>query len=300
MRKSKEIKPYIQQIYLQALIVLIKKLAASEKVFTQTVYGLIEVDLKEKLLLTNFSKVSENALEESLVKNELNLLMACMNTFPATMKKRLLDANNLDLKKILFSPGSQSRLYEFISQSTESLPKIQPFCTELIEYLVTQEPMVAKDFWHLLIDAKLCSRREPEKKYLSYKIFLVYFSLVSKANFKTIFTESILESQFIVQTLVYNYLNQWSNLNPVCRELMKEFVELVRVKEIELLSFEETCAPLIVKLLSHTKNCHGISDLFGAAIKSLNKLGLQVIYKFLTEEYANKVILIFKKLFYFF
>ncbi len=70
---------------------------------------------------------------------------------------------------------------------------------------------------------------------------------------------------------------------------MREFIDLVRVKEAELAGFEETCAPLIVKLLSHTKNCHGMSDLFGAAIKCLNKFGLQVIYEFLTKDYANKV-----------
>ncbi len=106
MRKSREIKPYIQQIYLQALIVLIKKLAASEKVFAESVYDLIEADLRDNLLLGNFSKVGENALEESLAKNELNLLMACMNTFPAIMQKRLLDANGLDLKQIIFSSGN--------------------------------------------------------------------------------------------------------------------------------------------------------------------------------------------------
>ena len=88
MRKNKEIKPYIQQIYLQALIILIKKIS-SEKVFASSVYPAVEADLKENLLLTDFNKAAENLAADTLVKNDLNLLLACMR------KRRIFWGNHI-------------------------------------------------------------------------------------------------------------------------------------------------------------------------------------------------------------
>lgn len=287
MRKNKEIKPYIQQIYLQALILLIKKIS-SEKIFQDHILVSIAEDLEDNLLLTNFCQTSDNPLVETSVKNDFNLLLACLNSYPNVVRHKLLEANDLDLKKNIFSAESYNRIFEFISQSTESLPKIQPFCIELIEFLVTQEPLIAKEIWIQLIDGKLCPRREPEKKYLSYKLLLCYLSLTNKSNFKIIFNECVLKSLNVIQSLVYNYLNRWSNLNKICRDVMKELIDLLRVKETEFSEFSETCAPFILKCLKHTRNHHDISDFFSAALVSLNKHGLEVIYKHLTTEFANK------------
>jgi len=154
------------------------------------------------------------------------------------MQDQLLKANDLDLNKILFSPACHTKLFEYLSQSTESLPKIQPFCSELIEYLVTHQPQIAKELWHSLIDSKLCLRREPEKKYLSYKLFLIYLSLVTKSNYQVIFEDCLLKSAHVLPTLVHNYLNRKSNLNQVCKELVRELVDVVRVKEAEFLGSE--------------------------------------------------------------
>ena len=160
---------------------------------------------------------------------------------------------------------------------------------EVIEYLVTQEPQVAKDVWHYLIDGKLASRRELGKKYLSYKLLLCYLSLVNKENFQTIFKECIMASMNVVQSLVYNYLHKWSNLNKICKEVMRELVDLVKVKEAEFGEFSETCGPLFVKCLEHTRNCHELSDFFSDALVSLNKFGVAHVFKHLTNDYANKV-----------
>lgn len=70
---------------------------------------------------------------------------------------------------------------------------------------------------------------------------------------------------------------------------MKEFIELVKVKEIEFAEFGETCSPLMVQFLDHTRNCHEISDLFSAAIGAFNSFGLKAIYQHLTTTFANKV-----------
>lgn len=107
MRQNKEIKPYIQQIYLQALIILIKKVS-NEQVFAKSVYQVIEIDLKDNLLLANFNNPADNIIADTLVKNDFNLLLACMNTFPEVMKKKLLKANDLDLTQLLFSTGKHS------------------------------------------------------------------------------------------------------------------------------------------------------------------------------------------------
>ena len=45
---------------------------------------------------------------------------------------------------------------------------------ELFKYLVTTKPLIAKEFWSHVIDMKLVTRKEHEKKYLSFKLFLIY------------------------------------------------------------------------------------------------------------------------------
>lgn len=104
MRKNKDIKPYIQQIYLQALILLIKKVA-SEEIFTKGIFSAIETDLKDNFLMSNFNQISDNPLVESLAKNDFNLFLACMNTYPKSMESNLLALNKLDFKAVLFSTG---------------------------------------------------------------------------------------------------------------------------------------------------------------------------------------------------
>lgn len=160
---------------------------------------------------------------------------------------------------------------------------------ELIEFLVTQEPLIAKEIWHLLIDGKLASRREHEKKYLSYKLFLFYLSLVNKSNFKVIFEDCIMQSLNIIQSLTLNYLSRWSNLNLMTKEIMKELVDLIRVKDAEFAEFDKSCAPIVIKCLSYTRNCHDISDLFNSSMTGFNKSGLEAVYKHLTAEFPEKV-----------
>ena len=110
MRKNKEIKPYIQQIYLQALILLVKKVS-SEEIFTSGILPAIETDLKDNLLMSNFNQITDSPLVESATKNDLNLFLACMNMYSKSMNANLLTLNKLDFKAVLFSSGCSFFLF---------------------------------------------------------------------------------------------------------------------------------------------------------------------------------------------
>ena len=99
-----------------------------------------------------------------------------------------------------------------------------------------------------------------------------------------------MQSFNIIQSLTLNYLSRYSNLNLISKEVMKELVDVIRTKELEFAEFEKTCAPIVIKCLSYTRNCHDISDLFNTSLTALNKFGLEAIFKHLTTEFPEKVI----------
>lgn len=266
LRKNKEIKNYAQEVYLQALCQLVKK-AQSEDVFRHAILPHVEQELAE---ITKSSVI--------LNKHDLNLLLVCVNEYPAV--KQL---------KIKFTHENYAQFYEIISQSTELLPAVQPFCVELIKYLVHTQPEVAREFWSHHIDAKLCTRKEHEKKYLSFKLFLIYLSLVTRENYELLFEKCLLQSENLIQTLCHNYCNKLSNLNKICKEVVRELVEVVRLKEKQFAECGETLAQLVIKFTWYARNYHELSEFFSSMIAVLNAKGLEVMFDYLTNDFPRLV-----------
>jgi len=275
IRKNKEIKTYVQELYLQALIQLIKKLANNnEQLFVKHLYPVIERDLND---------LFKSTLILSDSKNDLNLLLACLNSC-STQMKTLLKQHDLN---VLFSHENYTPLYDIISQSTELLPNVQPFCIELFKYLVSQKPLIAKEFWSHVIDMKLVTRKEHEKKYLSFKLFLIYLSYVNESNYKIIFEECLLTSDNLIQTLVNNYCNKLGQLNKICKDIMKELVDVIRLKEKQFSAFSKSTSRLIIKFTWFARNYHDLSDLLSTMILALNKYGLEELFDYLTNDFPR-------------
>ena len=273
LRKSKDFKPYIQQLYLQAEILLIKRIN-NKQTFQNEVVPLIESDLED--LWTKFQTE-----DKSNLKDTLNLLVACLNAYPAEMKQ-LLSEKQLKLKTI-FAEKNFDYFYEVISQSTESLPNLQPLCTELMQYLANSETDLFKNMWLSLVDHKLYSRKENEKKYLGFKLFLFCLNLLDEKNLSVVFGETLLASDRLVENLVISYVNKLNNLNALSRDLVKDLTEVIRVKE-QLFQDMSVGASLAIKAIKYTKNLHDMSDFVTPLVYVLNKRGLVQYFDFLINE----------------
>ena len=274
MRLNTEFKTYIQQLYLQALILLIKKITSNE-LFSTLVLPVIEDDLK------NVFQSSNNQLN----KDNFNLLLTCLNKYNFEMKK-FLKANKLDLNLVI-SIKNADYFYELISQSSEFLPKLEPVCTEFFEYLSTHETTLFKDFWVQYLDARLYSRREPEKKYLGFKLFIYSLGLLNDSN-KLVFYDGLLKCNNLLYNFIFSYTNKYNNLNPVCRETVaKEMGESVKKLENENLSMSMG-ADLTIKLIEYSKNCHDISDLINMLSFNLNETSLVKYFDFLINDYLKE------------
>jgi hypothetical protein len=272
LRKSTEIKVYIQQLYLEALILLIKRVE-SEKVFTKTLLPILEVDLQSGL---NFST--------SNTKDELHLLLACFNQYPQAIKSKF---QKMSFNTLLLTSSNFDKYFELISQSSELLPKLAPFCCELTSAFISQSESF-HNFWLTVIEQRLCRRKEPEKKYLSFKLFLYGISCVSEDNYEKVFVKTLLTSDSLIQTLVNNYTNRGTNLNGLCRDLiLKELVDIVRTKELEIANHSIGVC-LLIKFIKYAKNCHDISDLMTQMIHVLNKHGIVQLFNYLINDYAKE------------
>jgi len=276
IRKNNQVKFYVQELYLQSLIQLIKKVS-NGKIFITCLFPVIERDLKE---------LFQSTLLFSSSKHTLNLLLACINTYKNEMQQYFLDRNNFDLN-ILFSHENYNSIYETVSQSTHLLPNIQPFCLELFSYLIVQKPSLAKELWSHLIDLRLVTKKEHEKKYLSFKLFLIYLNNVSKTNYETIFENCLLSSDNLIQTLVNNYCNKKGVLNKICKDIMKEFVDILKVKEKEFFEFGKSCSKIIIKFTWFARNYHELSELFSSIVLTLNIYGLENLFEYFTNEFPR-------------
>ena len=265
-RKNRENKFYVQQIYLQTLVLLVRK--SSPEVYAKQVLPVIEDDLKNGLYGENSG-------------NDFNLALTCLNAHPASTRKAM--SKHGDTAKAITS----LKTYEYLSQSTETLPKVHPLGLELINFLSNQEPAALPEFWLELVDAKLCARKEVEKKYLSYKLFFHLFGLLTEDNYDIVFNKCLLKSERILQSLTVNFLNKRNNLNKISKEeFFRELVDLFRVKDAQLTG--KSCAGLLVKLISNGRSFYDLSDLISSTIPVLNEYGLRVVFEHLTGELSAK------------
>jgi hypothetical protein len=278
MRKKQDIKFYIQELYLQALILLIKKLD-NKDLFKSLILSQINSDLKEAILS------NQNKNKETAFRSNLNLLLACLNKYhDVTVENLSASSGDFSMKKI-FNTKNFDLFFDLLSQSSESLPNLQPICVELIDYLVKHNQVYLKQMWSDLLDSKLCMKREAEKKLVCFKIYLYTLNQVNKSNFECLFRETLLSSSSnTIQSFIHNYAYKNTNLHHLCKvELGKELSEIVRCKETEL-SHESMGADLLIEFLKHTKNYHDISDLVSSFILNLNQKSLTKFFTYLTND----------------
>lgn len=241
------LKAYVRQLYLQGLIILIKKLSPScdgnengkiSCLFKTEIVATIGDDLK--------SVFESEGSGDGLVKNKenFNLLMACLNSHHADTTE-FLKSHSLK-PKLLFTGDYATSIFEILSQSSESLPTVQPLCTEMFAYLVRHQPKVFASVWPQVVDVRLASKKEPEKKLLAVKFFFICLELVSSSN-DACYSTLIESSEHVLQTFVGNYSNRQSNLSDLMRdEMTKSLVEIVRTKESDEMALG---ADLVIKLV---------------------------------------------------
>lgn len=282
MRKKPDVKTYIQELYLQAMIQLVKKIQVSDEVFASEILPCLKSDLAQ--LWTNES--TGGAQEETRLtqfKSNLNLLLVCLNKHHEVTSKYLRDQGH-KLKSV-FSEKHLDLLFDMISQSSESLPQLQPVCLELINYLVEHNISFLKQLWSDLLNAKLGTRKEPEKKLVCFKLYLHTLKLVTKDNVSTLFDEILIQSSGnILQSFAQSYAYRAISLNQLCRvELGKELAETSRDKETTI-GESHIGAELCIKLIHHTKNLHDISDLTNSLVAGLSKTSLNKLFEFLISD----------------
>lgn len=231
----KHLKAYTRHLYLQGLIILLKKLSSNEykkgaEIFESDILSIIGDDLK-----TPFKKEEENGNSgesNNLVKHkdDLNLLLACLNTYTSETQS-YLKSNSLKPKH-LFTSSSHDGLFEIVSQSSESLPNLQPICVELLTYLIAHQSSTFGGFWASVIDERLSGgKKDPKKKMLAIKLFLLALELTHKnrEQDEAAYSALVDSSGHILRSFVANYANRQSNLSEVIRdELSKRLTEIVK------------------------------------------------------------------------
>jgi hypothetical protein len=290
MRKKADIKFYIQELYVQAIVLLVKKLEDTD-LFKSVVLPTLESDLTELWSLPSQSQ-ADNANTQAF-KSSLNLLLACLNKSNELTTSKLFkdDPKSTKLKSV-FSAKNFDLFYDILSQSSESLPKLQPICLELVEYLARHNLPFLKQLWSDLINTKLCLKKEVEKKIVCFKLYLHALRLVDKSNVSVLFDEILIgASQNILHSFANNYAYKTTNLNALCRvELARELTDIVRVKEAELgseagsSSSSTLAADLCTQLIRYTKNLHDLSDLTSAFVMHMGKNSLSRFFGFLINE----------------
>ena len=286
MRKKPDIKFYIQELYLQALILLVKKLENVDQ-FKSLVLSSLSSDFADIWSFNADNVREQNTSTIQSFKSNLNLLLACLNKNNELTCKILKEENNLKLKS-LFNAKNFDLFYDILSQSSESLPKLQPICLELIEHLVRQDVLFFKQLWSDLINAKLCLKKDQEKKIVCFKLYLFALSLVNVENVQALFQEILLESSHnVLQSFSTNYAYKTTKLNRLCRtELARELSEIVKSKETDLADIGSStlAADLCMQVIRYTKNLHDISDLVGSFIMCMNKHSLNQLFRFLIND----------------
>jgi hypothetical protein len=276
MRKSHELKNYVQQLATQVLVALIKK-STNHSMFSTLILPTIESDLVRCM------KALKKSSAKDVDKEDLNLLMICMSQHSKEMESFISKQKLSFDQRVIISMDNHEILYDFISKSTESLPSLQQFCTELIEHMLKQNLSEFKKFWLNMIDNKLCLRKESNKKYLSYKLFAYCISLVNEQNYSTLFQEVLLQSHHIISSLMNNYIFRANNLNELSKAIVKEIADLARQKE----NLSSLRVDLTMELVKAFKNYYAIADLVNSFMSSFNENELKIFFDFLINELSH-------------
>lgn len=159
-------------------------------------------------------------------KDNLNILLACLNSHTdetvSFLKSRSLKP------KSLFTSHTLDAIYDLLSQSSESLPSLQPVCVEMISYLIRHQQAYFNQMWASVVDARLAGKKEPEKKLLAVKFYLLALAQFDEDTYSTL----VASSDNLIKTFVGNYANRQSNLSELIRdEMSKHLVEIVREKD---------------------------------------------------------------------
>lgn len=277
MRKKPDLKQHTQSIYLQAEGLLIRKMSSINKM--DLVFSELNSDILDAFKLGEKSKS---------VKDSLNILLLCLSSAQAETSQ-FLEKNNLKLKSIMQATNFDF-FYELISQSTEFLPNIQPFVSDLIDYLAKSDQIFFKQLWSDLIETKLATRKELEKKLLAFKLFLYSIDQVNKQNLNSIFYDTLICSDNCIQIFVHHSSNRMSNLNELFRSDIKRcLIETIKTKEAELADVESTLgADLVIKMLAYSKNYHDLSDLVSSVVSVLNKKSQLKLFEYLINDFMQK------------
>lgn len=262
-------KAYIRQLYLQGLIILVKKLTNGTSK-NPSIY--------KSLVLTSLGDDLKSAFVDGFTKNKenLNLLVACLNSHTDETVS-FLKSSSLKPKNLFPSTNSFDSIYDILSQSSESLPCLQPICVEIITYLMKHQTGYFNQFWPNVVDARLAGKKEPEKKLLAVKFFILALSHATEDTYPTL----IGSSEQVLKAFVSNYVNRQSNLSELMRnEVSKSLLECVREKDGVI----TMGADLMIKLISHTRNCHEMSDLIGSLIHVVKQPSLNKLFGYFTVD----------------
>ena len=279
-RKSDDFKPYIRQLYAQALVVLIKQLPSSDDdddhknqttPFVRLVLPIIGPDL---LSLWHTA---------SLDKDNLNLLLACLNRYGASTRRHIAEAK-LDYAAVM-SRTSYARFLDILGQSSEHLPVLEPVCVELLAHLAAHETDMFRDMWLYHLDAKFYARREPEKKYLGYKLFVHSLGLVDATNEASVGYQTLLKCTNVTYTFVSNLTNKASVLQGACRELARELSAAIGGVVARTSPASTFGADLLIELIGCARNCHDVSDLVHAVAARLNEASLAKLVDYLCAQF---------------
>ncbi len=171
---------------------------------------------------------------------------------------------------------NNDRIYEYLTKMTEYLPKLHPFCDELLKYLC-MHPKAFTDFWSNVIDARLCQRKGEHKKKLL--CFNLWFRLIEITKSEEILTN--FNSKNLFNAYLNNYLNN-TNLHLIVKSMHKNLVELYEKKEVEFSIknkspiFDFLCKFVDLKLQSNS--LYELSDFLTAFIVNTNEHGIESVF----------------------
>lgn len=277
-RKSTN-KIYIKQLYLETLIILIKKFSNNNnKLFEKKILPKIIDEL-------NFGWSTSNDKSPYNTKDSLHLLLACLNTFPKVIEEKTKIEEHWQNKNLLVA--NENKLYEFISACSESLPKLNTFCVELFTYAIKNfKQNDIETFWNSLIDTRLCLKKDLEKKCLTFNIWLFSIQQLDNNNANLIQT---LASKNICSSFINNYIHVNTNLHLIVRQqVAKELIIILKEKEILIKDTSIACE-LAIKFMNSIENFNELADLISSLTNIFNLNGLNKFYNYLIKHLTAPV-----------
>lgn len=267
-------KLYIQQFYLETIILLIKKIA-NEKLFEKKILPKLIDELKVGW---------QTATPNQNCRDSLQLLLSCSNTYPKVIEKHVNIEEHWQNKNLLVA--NEERLYEFIRTCSESLPKLHSFCQELFSYALNScSPKEFDKFWTNYVEQRLCNKKELEKKCLSFNIWLYCIEKCPKDD-HDLKIMKVLLSKNVCSSFINNYLHNNTNLHMIVQQLYKQLVDILRKKEHE--AQESITCEFAMKFMSLVPNFYELSDMIASFILTMNSNGLKKFYAHLVGHLTSK------------